>query len=95
MALATDMRRAATPFLLKNLQRMEQLCAEHINIYITSTLQDAGLGDPGWPDLNQTVLIQVSVVQFAWVSVPVIQTLCWLICEVMMILEPTRLSSGG
>ena len=33
MALATDERRAATPFLLKNLQRTEQLCAEHINIY--------------------------------------------------------------
>lgn len=41
-------------------------------------------------NLNQTVLIQVSVAQFAWVSVPVIQTLCWLICETMMILEPTQ-----
>ena len=63
---------------------------QSISTYTTSTLQDAGLGDPGWPDLNQTVLIQVSVVQFAWLSVLVIQTLCWLIYEVMMILEPTR-----
>ena len=61
---------------------------QSISTYITSTLQDAVLGDPGQPE-SQTVLIQVSVVQFAWLSVPVIQTLCWLICETMMILEPT------
>ena len=46
-------------------------------------------------NLNQTVLIQVSVVQFAWVSVPVIQTLCWLICEMMMISEPPVRLWGG
>ena len=42
-------------------------------------------------NLNQTVLIQVSVVQFAWVSVPVTQTLCWLIREMMISEPPVRL----
>lgn len=42
----------------------------------------------GGLNLDQTVLIQISVVQFAWASVSVIQSLYWLICE-MMIIEPT------